>query len=592
MFTFRPVAFSLLPFALILALLAIPPAVAPTYAVIAPPDDPILQGRNCGGTSLIYRPEAVEGAGGPLLTAAVGPGGATWESDADFLPGAVAGVQVSGGGLRLAGSAGGWAIDGAFDSAAEAERQFSPAQVVTAQGTRMIAWQENTAQDSGNILFARSDMAQLQSGRRGLRVDDTGLATTPQVSPTLALDGGTLHAAWADQRSGSLTRIYYASSANGGSSWSANALVHNPGAGINDREPALVAAGGSLVLAWVRAPTSTSQSVQIFASRRSGGVWGAPVQVSTISGRTPIRSRDNLALVALPGGGVLAAWKDNRFVANQPTSNRIWVARYDPNSDTWGDNLLASDTASAARPGLAVAADGTIHLVWTASGAIRISRSTDNGQSWTPSVRVDDGTSSANTNPRVAVDSEGNVHCVWCQLGGLAGILAARSTDDGQSWGDRETIASTGGTASAPTINADPAGNVYIAWGNGEDFAETLYTARWPSTIQYVAGGTYTSPVLDAGGSARWSRLSWAGSAPAGTSITIAARSGNTALPDASWSGFVTISGNPGGLGALPAGRYLQWRAVFSTSDATRTPALDRVSVFWDDGVYLPLLAW
>lgn len=590
MSAFRSAVFSLLPLALILALLAIPPAVAPTYAVMAPPEDPILQGRNCGGTSLIYRPEAVAGAADPILTAAVGPGGATWESDADFASGAVAGVQIANGGLRLAGSAGGWAIDGAFDSAAEAERQFSPAQAVTAQGTRMIAWQENTAQDSGNILFARSDMAQLQSGRRGLRIDDTGLATTQQVSPTLALDGGTLHAAWADRRGGSLTRIYYASSANGGSSWSANALVHNPGTGINDREPALVAAGGSLVLVWVRAPTSTSQSVHIVASRRSGGVWGAPVQVSTPL-RTIIRSRDNLALVALPDGGALAAWKDNRPVSGQLTSNRIWVARYDPNTKTWGANTLASDTASAARPGLAVAADGTIYLVWTASGAIRLSRSTDNGQSWTPSVRVDDGTSSANTNPRVAVDSDGNVHCVWCQLGGLAGILVARSTDDGQTWGDRETIASTGGTASPPAINADPAGNVYIAWGNGEDFAETLYTARWPSTIAYVAGGTYTSPVLDAGGSARWSRLGWAGSAPAGTSITILARSGNTPSPDASWSGFVTISGNPGGLGALPAGRYLQWRAALSTSDAGRTPALDRVSVFWDDGVYLPMLA-
>ena len=65
--------------------------------------------------------------------------------------------------------------------------------------------------------------------------------------------------------------------------------------------------------------------------------------------------------------------------------------------------------------------------------------------------------------------------------------------------------------------------------------------------------------------------------APAGTSVTVSVRTGDTATPDQSWSAFSPIasSGNdiPG------ASRYIQYRAQLSTSDPASTPTLNNVSI-------------
>ena len=94
--------------------------------------------------------------------------------------------------------------------------------------------------------------------------------------------------------------------------------------------------------------------------------------------------------------------------------------------------------------------------------------------------------------------------------------------------------------------------------------------------------GTYESEVHDAGAAARWGAIRWRGTTPPGSRIELASRSGNTAIPNDTWSAwsdaYTEASGSPI---ASPNARYLQWRATLYGGDAS--PVLTAVTA-----AYLP----
>jgi sugar lactone lactonase YvrE len=74
--------------------------------------------------------------------------------------------------------------------------------------------------------------------------------------------------------------------------------------------------------------------------------------------------------------------------------------------------------------------------------------------------------------------------------------------------------------------------------------------------------GTYDSEVRDAGTVATWGAIRWRASARPGE-VEILTRSGNTAMPDETWSVWSKAYTSPEGEPiASPNARYLQWRAV------------------------------
>ncbi|HXI02222.1 MAG TPA: hypothetical protein VNI57_03510 [Candidatus Saccharimonadales bacterium] len=92
--------------------------------------------------------------------------------------------------------------------------------------------------------------------------------------------------------------------------------------------------------------------------------------------------------------------------------------------------------------------------------------------------------------------------------------------------------------------------------------------------------GEFLSPVHDAGTIASWGRLSWEADLPKGTRLSFVARSGNTPVPDETWSGWSDEMTEPekGSLSA-PAGRYVQWRASLSRLKTEATPVLTETSL-------------
>lgn len=95
--------------------------------------------------------------------------------------------------------------------------------------------------------------------------------------------------------------------------------------------------------------------------------------------------------------------------------------------------------------------------------------------------------------------------------------------------------------------------------------------------------GTYESDVRDAGTVASWGVIRWRAAAKPGQ-IEVFTRSGNTATPDETWSGWSKPYTNSDGEQITsPNARYLQWRAVLNGEDGDEVPILTSVTA-----AYLP----
>jgi hypothetical protein len=93
--------------------------------------------------------------------------------------------------------------------------------------------------------------------------------------------------------------------------------------------------------------------------------------------------------------------------------------------------------------------------------------------------------------------------------------------------------------------------------------------------------GEYLSPVLDAKIPSIWGRIEWEAKLPAGATLQIQSRSGNTAEPDETWSDW-----SPPYVGAnekilSPKARYLQLRANLKSQTGSQLPEITRIVAFY-----------
>ena len=93
-----------------------------------------------------------------------------------------------------------------------------------------------------------------------------------------------------------------------------------------------------------------------------------------------------------------------------------------------------------------------------------------------------------------------------------------------------------------------------------------------------TASGTYTSSVRDAQTPGAWGRISWLGEGD----VELQTRSGNTALPDSTWSDWsqpyrAAEGGRDGAAITSPRARFIQWRATLKKG--ATAPAVREVTV-------------
>ncbi|HUU38497.1 MAG TPA: hypothetical protein VMW46_09905 [Candidatus Desulfaltia sp.] len=102
--------------------------------------------------------------------------------------------------------------------------------------------------------------------------------------------------------------------------------------------------------------------------------------------------------------------------------------------------------------------------------------------------------------------------------------------------------------------------------------------------------GEYISDVLDARTMSSWGRLEFDGLIPAGTTIQIQTRSGNSFEPNSMWSDWSPPIQKKEEQILSPKARYLQFKALLKTQSGNASPQLQRVSLFYLQTNIAPLV--
>jgi hypothetical protein len=99
----------------------------------------------------------------------------------------------------------------------------------------------------------------------------------------------------------------------------------------------------------------------------------------------------------------------------------------------------------------------------------------------------------------------------------------------------------------------------------------------WLRLSPYASTGTFTSRILGSGSERIWGDLAADVDLPAGTSVALSVRTGDTPTPDGTWTDWESLPGTGGDVGETAA--YLQYRAELSTTDDSASPELREVEV-------------
>lgn len=93
--------------------------------------------------------------------------------------------------------------------------------------------------------------------------------------------------------------------------------------------------------------------------------------------------------------------------------------------------------------------------------------------------------------------------------------------------------------------------------------------------------GEYVSDVLDTGTVSSWGKLDFDADLPAGTTLQIQTRSGNSFEPNSMWSEWAPPIQKRGEQILSPKARYLQFKALLKTQSGNASPSLQTVGLFY-----------
>lgn len=209
----------------------------------------------------------------------------------------------------------------------------------------------------------------------------------------------------------------------------------------------------------------------------------------------PGYENDFASLVAMPGGGLWAAW-----VGYKSHATEVFVRRFD--GRVWGASMKAT-----AKPGdifLAKAGrdrGGNLWVVWSeqAGGNFDLYARRYDGRGWSSVERLSSAPQ-PDVYHNVATDSNGNLWVVWQGFReGTSDIFARRY--DGRSWGAEERVSTSAANDWEPVIATDRTGKVYVGWDtydqgnydvvvrswNGSGWGDVMPLATTPKFEAHVA---------------------------------------------------------------------------------------------------------
>jgi hypothetical protein len=260
------------------------------------------------------------------------------------------------------------------------------------------------------------------------------------------------------------------------------------------RPTAAVTSAGASLVTWV-------DSGNVLLARSENAEAFTRVRVNDIDGDAAAHDQAPAQVAAAPDGSIYVVWQNNTRVEGRrfPYSN-VRFARSADGGLTFEPAITVNDDANGPPAShtfhsIAVAPDGTIYIAWIDGRAsagheshhdgpgpqIRVTRSTDGGKSFAPSVLVaEEACPCCRTS--LAVGPRGEVALSWRSVrdGDLRDIVVARSVDGGATFSTPVIVHEDGWRIdgcphAGPAIAYDGAGNLHAAWYTGREDAAGIF---------------------------------------------------------------------------------------------------------------------
>lgn len=260
--------------------------------------------------------------------------------------------------------------------------------------------------------------------------------------------------------------------------------VVGPSVRIDDR--------GRVSLAWVEEEKETRMVLYSRLEKVDGPV-GEAVRVNG-SGEVPY-SRQEAPALAVSGDDVLMTWAVThpKVTPDKPFSNDLRLSRSTDGGKTFQPSVLVNDDQQVighSFDSIHVAPDGAVHIAWIdgregkkESGTFA-TRSTDQGRTVDKNLKVDENTCVC---CRTAMTSgpDGTLYVAWRKIlpGDLRETVVARSTDGGATYSAPVIVGHDrwvfpGCPHRPASVGTDRQGRLYVAWyTEGSDETPSIYLA-------------------------------------------------------------------------------------------------------------------
>ncbi len=327
--------------------------------------------------------------------------------------------------------------------------QEEPSIAVDRKGRLFVAWKDMDSPASANrVAFARSvDRGLTWSAPQHVEKVNADRAQSDPwllVAPTGDLMYALTHA-------GGIT---VARSTDGGVTWTSSASVHDR-IGLADKESMASDGATNVYLSYNNVEDSLTSIVGT-RSRDAGRSWTP----TTIIARRPGQFFIAPSIAALPDGRVYAAWWSlpggNLEMAASRDFGATWgtIRRVNPVTGSLLGDIRgqSSFTIFPPFPAVAVSAGGAVYIAWsdyaTGDWDVLVSRSDNDGATWSVPVRVADAAAKNQWMVSLAVDARDVLHAAWYDSRtGDTDVRYATSSNRGVTWSTslRMTTAPTPG---------------------------------------------------------------------------------------------------------------------------------------------------
>jgi hypothetical protein len=298
------------------------------------------------------------------------------------------------------------------DDSVRPSDQIQPAVAVSANGTILLAWQDNRRSTFDYDVYFTKSCDSGATFSPNVRVDDITNNITWQERPSIAVTAkGVICVAWTDDRTGTL-RVRGAYSTNGGATFSPSAEIY-PGSTSGQTGVVLVSNGDRIFAAFIDNSLGANHPY-VCVSSNGGKSFAAPTRLDDTGSAGA--SQRAISIAPMPRGGIVAVWEDSRN-----GNGDIYACIVGANGGIQTpDFRVDDDSTSAYQTDACVASDqlGNVYVVWederNGLHAIRFAILVIGGIQFTASMEVETPKAAdMQMRPSVIATEPGRVFVVW-----------------------------------------------------------------------------------------------------------------------------------------------------------------------------------